>query len=395
MRVLYMGISGMVLVSLVGCDTIGIGSKRIDYRASAVQVPSLEVPPDLTTPSSEGRYKVPQGDDETVATFSDYSKGGASVAQSRAVLPEVKGVSLERNESQRWLVVNDKPENVWPVVKAFWQENGLPIKSEDRVAGVMETDWAENRARIPEGGIRSVLGKVLDSLYSSGERDKYRTRMECGKDGASTEIYITHRGMEEVLTADKNSTVWQPRTNDPEMEAIMLQRLMVRFGGSLAQAATAVAANGKTASDVSASASVVKLLDMPDNNGTIVISDAFDKSWRIVGLAIERAGLAVEDRDRIKGIYFLRPAKTENNWTDKLMFWKSSEPAKRYRVIVKDGGAACEVSATDQGGAQDNASRRMLESIYKNINQADNKFDLQGRKQGEGMRGDGGGKSRQ
>ena len=396
MKVLYMGISSMVLVSLVGCDTIGLSNKRVDYRANAVQVPSLEVPPDLTTPSSDGRYKVPQGDDESVATFSDYNKGGTPAAQGRgasAVLPEVKDVHLERNGAQRWLVVNDKPENVWSVVKAFWQETGLTIKSEDQAAGVMETDWVENRANIPQGGLRGVLGKVFDNLYSSGERDQYRTRLERGKDGVSTEVYITHRGMEEVLSADGNTSKWQARANDPEMEAIMLQRLMVRFGGSPAQAATIAAANGKAAGDVPAS--VAKLLDISDNNSVIVVSDAFDKSWRIVGLAIERAGLTVEDKDRVKGIYFLRPVKAESSWTDKLAFWKGSESSKRYRVVVKDGGAACEVSVTDQNSAQDNASRKVLESIYKNINQADDKSDLQGRKQGEGKRGDGGGRSRQ
>ncbi len=317
----------MLLVSLAGCESIGLSGKRIDYRAGAVQVPSLEVPPDLTTPGSDGRYKVPQGDAETVATFSDYSKGGASMARGRggsAVLPEVRGVRMERNEAQRWLVVEDKPENVWPVVKAFWQENGLTIKSEDQAAGVMETDWAENRAKIPEGGIRGLLGKVFENLYSAAERDQYRTRLERGKDGVSTEIYITHRGMEEVLLADWNSSKWQARPKDPEMEAAMLQRLMVRFGGSLAQAATAAAANGRAAGGAPAIASVAKLLDTSDGNSVIVISDAFDKSWRIAGLAIERAGLTVEDKDRAKGIYFLRPAKAENSWTDKLMFWKDS-----------------------------------------------------------------------
>ena len=119
-------------------------------------------------------------------------------------MTQVKGVRIERDGAQRWLVVGDKPENVWPVVKAFWQENGLTIKSEDQAAGVMETDWAENRAKIPQGGIRSVIGKVFDNLYSSGERDQYRVRLERSKDGVSTEIYITHRGMEEVLDAGKN-----------------------------------------------------------------------------------------------------------------------------------------------------------------------------------------------
>jgi outer membrane protein assembly factor BamC len=353
---------------LAGCSTTGMSGKRVDYKAEAVQVPSLEVPPDLTSPISDPRYKVQRGGDETVATYSDYSKDSA-VVQNRGVLPEAKGVRLERNGTQRWLVVNDKPENVWPVVKAFWQATGLTIKSEDPAAGIMETDWVENRAKISQGAIRNVLGKVFDSLYSSGERDQYRTRLERSKDGTSTEIYISHRGLEETLDANKDTSKWQSRANDPEMEAIMLQRLMVRFGISEEQAAHAVAT--ATADDAQGSAEAVNMQTTPNGSNIIVIGDTFDKSWRRVGLAIERAGLAIEDKDRIKGIYFLRAsAKEESGWTDKLMFWKGNKGTdKSYRVIVKDGVSSCEVTAADQHGANDDTSKRMLEAIYKNIKQ--------------------------
>jgi len=378
MKVLHVGIFGIALASLMGCNSLGLGSKPVDYRSGAAQAPSLEVPPDLTVPASDERYRVPQGEGESVATFSDYSKGGAAKEQGReasAVLPEVKGVRLERSGTQRWLVVNDKPENVWPVVKAFLQESGLAIKSEDQAAGVMETEWAENRAKIPQDFIRDTLGKVFDSIYSSGERDQYRVRMERGKDGESTEVYITHRGMEEVLSADKNTSKWQARPNDPEMEAIMLQRLRLRFGGSIAETTSVAVADSSAATSGAATvassgpAGAVSLEAIFDGSKIIVVNDAFDRSWRRAGLAIERAGLAVEDKDRAKGIYFLRPAKAQKGWLDKLAFWESSEDTdRRYRVNVKDGGTACEVSVTDQDGATDETSGKILEAIYKNIN---------------------------
>jgi len=375
MKVLCIGISGIALVSLIGCSSAGLGSKRVDYRSGAAQVPSLEVPPDLTAPGNDERYRVPQGDGENVATFSDYSKGGAAAEQGRgasAVLPQVKEVRLERNGTQRWLVVNDKPENVWFVVRAFLQENGLAIQNEDQAAGVMETEWAENRAKIPQGGVRNWIGKVFDSIYSSGERDQYRVRLERGKDDESTEIYITHRGMEEVLSADQNTSKWQARPNDPEMEAIMLQRLMARFGGSETMAASATETTTSSAATVHASglAGAASLEEIFDGSKIIVINDTFDRSWRRAGLAIERAGLAVEDRDRVRGIYFLKPANAEKGWMDKLMFWEDGEgTGRRYRVNIKDGGTACEVSVTDQDGAKDETSGQILEAIYKNINE--------------------------
>ncbi len=355
MKVLHTGICSVALISLVGCGAMGLNNKRIDYRAGAEQLPALELPPDLTAPETDDRYKVADGG--VVATYSDYSKGGGTAAKA-VVLPRVAGVTLEKNGVQRWLKVNDSAENVWPVVKAFLRETGLNIQSEDQAAGLIETEWAENRAKIEKDGIRSIVGKVFDNLYSSGERDQYRIRLE--RAGTATEIYITHRGKEEVLEADKNSSKWQSRPNDPELEAEMLQRLMVRFGGTPVQAAKAVTASTGTAT----------MVQVFDGSSVIVIDDAFDKSWRRVGLAIERAGYAVEDKDREKGVYFLHTVKAEKGWMDKLQFWKDDEDANlRYRVNVKDGGGASEVSVTDQNGLSTDGSRLRLEAIYKNINQ--------------------------
>ena len=382
MKVLQIGISSAVLVSLLSCSTLGADGKRIDYGAAAVQVPSLEVPPDLTTPGGEERYKVPQGQGEAVATYSDYSKGGTKGRTASAVLPEVQGVHMERNIAQRWLVINDKAENVWPVVKAFWQEIGLTISSEDHAAGVMETDWAENRAKIPQGGSHNEFNQEFSNAYSAGERDQYRTRLERSKDGVSTEVYITHRGIKEEFSATKGTSQWVARANDPELEAIMLQRLMVRFGASEAKAASAVAAVSSVVATSAVAAASAAMINAPEPVGMaslreisggstiIVVNDAFDRSWRKVGLAIESAGLAVEDKDREKGTYFLRPVKLESSWLDKLMFWKSNEDTTRhYRVNVKDGGTSCEVSIVDQDGASNKVSKQMLEAIYKNINQ--------------------------
>ena len=400
MKFLQIGISSAVLVSLVSCSTPD--GKRIDYGAAAVQVPTLEVPPDLTAPvGDDGRYKVPQ-DPSTgsgqaplsgtagIATYSDYSKNGTKARA--AVLPEVQGVHMERNNAQRWLVINDKAENVWPTVKAFWQEIGLTVSSEDQAAGVIETGWAENRARITQGGAaQNLLDQEFNNVFViSGERDQYSTRLERGaekllaghpKDGVSTEVYITHRGIKEVFSASNRTSQWVARANDPELEAIMLQRLMVRFGVSETKAVSAVAAVSPVAVSSVAAVSPATIIapepvgmsslrEVSGGNTIIFVNDAFDRSWRKVGLAIEGAGLAVEDKDREKGIYFLRPVKLESGWLDKLKFWKSNEDTTRhYRVNVKDGGTSCEVSIVDQDGASNKVSKQMLEAIYKNINQ--------------------------
>lgn len=370
MKVLHIVIAGVALVALVSCSTLGADGKNIDYGAAAKQAPTLEVPPDLTSPGSDDRYKVPQGDGGT-ATYSDYTKGGGmQSAVASSVLPEIQKVRLERNGAQRWLAVSDNAENVWSVVKAFWQEIGLPIKSEDKAAGVMETDWVENRAKIPQSAIRNVIGKLFDSAYSSGERDQYLTRLDRSKDGAITEVHVTHRGVAEVFSPDMTFSKWQPRPNDPELEAIMLQRLMVRFGASEAQAASAVAASGVPVISTTEPAGTATLREVSGGNVVIIVNDPFDRAWRKVGLAIESSGLAVEDKDRDKGVYYLLPVKIERGWWDRMKFWKANADTKiHYRVNVKDGGAACEMSLTDQDGGNSNVTKQMTEAIYKKINQ--------------------------
>jgi len=367
MKALQNAISCAVLVSLASCSTLGSDGKRIDYGIDAVQVPSLEVPPDLTAPSGGERFKIPMGDGSiSAATYSDYSKSNASHVAT--VLPIPQWVHIEREGTQRWLKIRDDADNVWPVVKTFWQESGLPLRSEEPGAGVMETEWVENRAQAKDQG-----DQTFDSAHSAGTRDQYITRLARSKDGASTEVHITHRGIREELAANSRTTRWKARANDPELEAIMLQRLMLRFGAGESQAANAlepttppITVTAESAYDPAGTAS---LRENPDGELIIVVNDPFDRSWRRAGLAIENSRLEIEDKDREKGIYYLRPIKIERGFWDSMKFWKTDEDTDRqYRVIVKDGGASCEVKVTDQDGASSKASKQMLEALYSNIN---------------------------
>jgi outer membrane protein assembly factor BamC len=384
MNVLQIGISSAVLVSLVSCSTLNADGKRIDYGAAAVKVPSLEIPPDLTTPSSDDRYKIPQGETGNVATYSAYSK--VDNQNRTSVLPIVPGVHIERNNAERWLVVNEKAENVWPVVKAFWQDLGLAISSENPAAGEMETAWEENRAKIAKGSSSKGTNEGFNYDYQASERDQYITRLERSKDGASTNIYITHRGLKEKNSSDKSGLQWVARPSDPELEAIMLQRLMARFGASESQASKDVAVDSTVATAGSVAASAVpavgpaphelepagkaSLREVSPGNIVLAVNDPFDRTWRKVGLALESEGLVLEDKDRDKGIYYLRPVKVESSWLDKLKFWKSNKDiTSHYRVIVKDDGTSCEVNIVDQDGASNKISKQMLDAIYKNINQ--------------------------
>ncbi|NWG86615.1 MAG: outer membrane protein assembly factor BamC [Hydrogenophilaceae bacterium] len=375
MRTTALAVLAAALV-LGGCSFVE--SKKIDYK-SAGTLPSLEVPPDLILPSSDKRFAVPDiNNPKGSATYSAYSaeRGGQKAASGSQVLPTIDKVSINRSGSQRWLVVQLPPQEVWPVVKDFWQEMGFLINLESPDAGVMETDWAENRAKIPQDAIRNFLGKVIDSVYSTAERDKFRTRLETSADGKSTEIYISHRGMYEVFEGtvgggDQGTgrTVWQPRPADPELEAEMLRRLMVRFGVEEVRAKSLLA-------DKAAEPRASKIQG-PDGAAMLSIPEGFDRAWRRVGLALDRIGFAVEDRDRAAGIYYVRYAdpdagSKEKGFLSKLAFWSSDDSkalSQRYRVQVVEKGDATQVAVQEEGGKplKTETGQRIINLLYEQL----------------------------
>src|SRR5450759_4411817 len=219
-------------IALTGCGTF-FGDKKdgVDYRSAGGKLAPLELPPDLTMPSSDDRFVVP--DSKSTTTYSAYNRdrSGQSAPQSSGVLPKIENASIVRAGDQRWLVVSGAPDKVWVIVKEFWQETGFVLKRESPELGIMETDWAENRAKIPMDPIRSAIGRVFDGIYSTPERDKFRTRLEAGSKAGTTEVFISHRGMVEIYPNEaRDTTIWQPRPADRELEAEMLSSLLLKFG---------------------------------------------------------------------------------------------------------------------------------------------------------------------
>jgi outer membrane protein assembly factor BamC len=373
-RLFSIVVCALAVTGLASCKTLEIPSKKVDYKSTS-QLPSLEVPPDLTRPSTDDRFVVPDINPKGSATYSAYSKDrtGERRSNNSTVLPTQDDVRIERAGTQRWLVVKGEPDQLWQLVKDFWQETGFIVNIETPEAGVMETDWAENRAKLPLGGVRGFLGKVLDSVYSTSERDKFRTRLERGAAKGTTEIYISHRGMEEVFTStSKEQTVWQPRPPDPDIEAEMLGRLMVRFGVQQDQARTQIA--------VAAVASRAKLSRTQDGANMLALDEQFDRAWRRVGLALDRVGFTVEDRDRSKGLYFVRyidpqidvkTGKVNEGWLSKFKFWGSGDKpkAEQFRILVKDVASGAEVNVLNNEGAnaKTETASRILSLLYDQL----------------------------
>lgn len=362
------------VLALNGCSTVEevadvLPDKKVEYKKARRGNP-LEMPPGLAAPRHSGEYSIPGG---RGATYSGYAQEERQVAEGAvAVLPAQKGIKVMRDGDRRWLVVNADADQLWDRTRDFWLQEGFLLQVADPAAGVMETDWSENRADIPSGFIRNTLKKVADFAYSAPTRDKYRTRFERGADPGVTEIYVTQQGVREVIADEAGSTVWQARPSDPELEAVMMARLAVFLGLEKERAKQLVADAER------ARTKGVELVRNVDGVSLLIKAD-YATAWREVGLALDRVGFAVEGRDRNEGVYDVRyhdPLKQQTKrkgWLDRINFWSSDDDAatqEPYRVkVASDGGGGSVVTVQDGDGARDNSTtaQRILTLVHEQL----------------------------
>ncbi len=342
-------------LSLAGCSSFEnlMSGDKVDYRGSAQKTAPLEVPPDLSQLAREGRYQ-PQTGVVSASTLRQPNAPQQAAAAAVVAPNAVADMRIERQGNTRWLVTGMQPEALYPLVRSFWQERGFSLAVDNPEIGLMETDWAENRANIRQDILRRTLGRVIENLYSTPERDRFRTRIERTANGS--EVFISHRGMQEIYTSElKDATVWQPRPSDPELEIEFLSRLMVKLGAKEDTARTTVAA-------APAAPAKARVATVPAT-AAMEIDEGFDRAWRQVGLALDRSGFTVEDRDRSAGIYFVRyidpkqANKDEPNFFSKLFGGGDKDTARpqRVRVLVKATGAKTQVTVQTADGNPDNS----------------------------------------
>jgi len=364
----------LAAVSIAGCQTIE-QKRKIDYRNTRT-LPPLEIPPDLSSlPDRE--HPAASGGTAT-ATYSGMSrddKPAPAAGTGETVLPQYPGIRLARDGQARWLVVEAQPQALWNPVREFLLNSGLLIAEENPTTGVIETDWAENRAKVGTGG-QKLLAKWMSMLYSTGQRDKYRVRLERGTVPGTTEIYLSHQGVQEEAVNDNASSgptgsYWKPRPSDPELETEMLQRLVAHLGGQETVAKAMPRATPSTAEEPApANATLTR-----DGDGvSLALQDSLDRAWRRVGLSLDRIGFTVEDRDRSKGIYYVRYIDPEAQGKKKGMFsrWFSDDdkqPPNQYQVHLKPAESGTEVEVLDKNGVPEGSKtgERILGLLYEQL----------------------------
>lgn len=368
LSVLSLGIG--TLISIAGCDTLNdwLAPDRVNYKG-AETAPSLAVPSDLSSAPISSRYAAPP-------KFN--SLGGAA---PRALTPagnatvgvpspqDPFGMHVEKDGDRRWLVVDGRsPDQLWPQLQEFWEENGFTLKTDAPATGIMTTDWAENRANIPDDWFRKTVGKLVDFAYSSGTRDQFRTLVERGPTN-STDISISHSAMEEVLTGqDKTSSRWEERPRNPALEAEFLSKLMQKFGLTDAQSRQLLT------DAVPAGASVS--IDQSGGTSTLDLAEPFDSAWLRVGLALDRTNFTVDNRDRAKGLYFVRYSDSmeelkKDGLLGRLFSSNTPKPTRQFMVNVRPkADAITQIAVVDANGALDNSSdaQRIVSLLHAQLN---------------------------
>lgn len=409
----------MVLTAtLVGCDSIPFINNESDYKGAGRSKP-LEVPPDLTASPVSDAYSIPGN-----TSYSTYSQAQDSQeAGVEKVLTNPDGVRLERSGAQRWLVVNAPAEKIWPVIREFWTDQGFAVRSEDPQIGVMETEWIDAEAikKDESGNIGQKFDKWLDKLSGLADKKKFRTRLDRGDKANTTEIYMTHRSVNGAPDDGKNrvqtqlgevdtgyradaKTAVTADARDAELDAELLRRLMVKLGVEEQKSKT-----------ILAQATTIRHADVvkeADGSATLVLNDAFDRAWRRVGLALDRVGFVIEDKNRSEGIFYVRyadvdiddtpqkkkglleslkfwgnddkkeastankDAKEEKSMIEKLKFWGSDDkqktnPEKQYRIKVadseKEGATAVTVIDKDGGRVKTTTANRIIALMYEQL----------------------------
>jgi len=361
----------LAAVSVSACQTIS-ERRKIDYKSTRT-LPPLDIPPDLVTPEGiKGSAATPAS---TVATYSEFVSGEhqKKVTNSQGVLPEFGGIRIERDGQIRWLVVKLPADQLWPRMRQFILERGLIVDKENPETGVLETDWAENRAKVGTGA-QKILAGALASLYSTGTRDKFRIRLERGKDPETTEIYISHRSMIETIVGEVVSGVgetrWQPGPSDSGLEAEMLRLLMVDLGMKDEKAKTMVASISQTEVTLPERAKLTR----ETGGAFLTLRENFERAWRRVGLVLDRTSFTVEDRNRSSGIYYVRYIDPDVAEKKKGFFsgWFSSKEktsSNDYQIVLKGTETSTRVEVLTKEGAPEQAkiSERILTLLYEQL----------------------------
>lgn len=356
-------VSVSTLCALSACSSIKLPEGKIDYKAGTDVVASLEVPPDLSSPEYDQTYAVPANGKVSATRLALQRTSATTVSGNHVrVLPKADEIQLMREGNARWLEIKKPADALWPKLREFWRSVGVSLKRDEPTVGIMETEWAENRAEIPKGFIHKTLSKITPGAYDAGSRDRFRLRVERASDSA-TRVFVTHNRAEEVVL--ESTVKWEHRPADPELEAEMMNRLVAYLSG-----------HDKPSAETMVEASNKQLrteLGTQEGRAVLFVHDVFARIWLRTGVMLERSGMAIDDQNRSQGIYYVTyrgyDKGDKKGWLSN--FFNSGKNELKidlpYQVHLADSADKTVITFTDEDGdpLPNNAAKLALERLER------------------------------
>lgn len=300
-RMKTVSLSVLLALSITGCGSLPaldevVPDNTKEYRR-AETMPPLDVPPDLSTVRINDDIA---GNKNDVATYSEFEEAANNpLASKYNITPETKP-ALSGEGDERHLLVPNSRDTTWQKLEEFWQQKGIAIKRQDKRIGLMDTEVGS-------------------------DDDAYRIRMERGDTSKFSKIYVSGTRFE---------------ANGQKDEA-MLRQIAEFFGAfhkEEKEKAIAVKASQPQVASVKTT-----LMDETGGHQSLFIEKDFVDVWRRVGRILDSKGFTVEDRDRSRGLYFIRyldpftaAEQEEESVLSKLAFWRDdAEKAPEEYYYIK------------------------------------------------------------
>lgn len=364
-------LAGVLALAAAGCSTKDTPRSSVDYRDTTV-LPSLVVPPDLTSPDESANVEVPGLQVGEAGSRAGAAGGGG--LRTVTVLPEMDVARLRSAGDVRWLQLRAEPGAVYPLVREFWLKEGYALVADEPYLGRMETDWAKSKP-----GLKGdwAISRWFQSLSQADYRDKFRTWLERGEEPGLVNVYVAHIGLErEVIDPDENpaafqNIAWQTRAPDHFLESEMLVRLAMYLGASESRAREMLAA----IEEQEPRAVLVEPADQP--GPALLVREPVERAWALLLTELNRSDLTLAFADKASGRVAVGPREID------LRLRESKDPLSGVEFPKGEDGevlpiylqvdaadeATTRVWVTDAAGAiqGDRSARRFLEFLGQGL----------------------------
>jgi len=313
-------------------NRVELGDVKINYYSDK-SLTSLEIPPDLTSPSYENSFRLSEfvrnvNPNVVNLTNNDLDK------EPKKILVAPTDILVKKSGNRRWLIVDKAPDLVWDLSKQFLKEKGFVIKKSNRKIGIMETDFLENKPKVPAksmGLIRSFFESQIDNVsYTLPVVDSYKVLLEPIDSGTKTQVNLSIFSMAEVISGSgKNETTfWQASEKNFALETEMLYSLMVYLGGESASARKKLL-EAREEGKVS-----VELKDGFNGYAKLVFKLNLLDTWDNMSWAITESNLELEDKDLKERAFYIKTARTDDKGIMSKLFGEDAI-FKTYQIQLK------------------------------------------------------------